>query len=488
MVNAEKQTRNTYKYFIQAGVSAVLALITLPVYTRLITPEEFGYIALAQVYALLMIGIANFGIVEVLERNYFQYKDDPVTQGKLLFTCLMFVGTFSIALIAITWMVLNPVANIMGVKEAPMYVLLALVGQAIANINNYFYIYLKNGADAGAYSKYNIVVAILNAFVGVYLIAFLHTDAVGILYALIVSSIVGFLLLFTVFIQKYQFAIDFRILSETLKLAYPMTPRILTGVLSNQLDKYLVGMLSSVGMVGIYSIGQRVSYYVFYFMTILQNVFGPEVYRRMFTGESGKKHGNGIYLSIFLYISVLFALVVVLFSREITGVLLGSAYSDSAQVIAILATFYAIQFPGKITGKQIVYARKTGLISVLSVVTLTISVLVMIPLVMKWGALGAAWGALFTGIVSNTIAFLVAQKYHNIDWELGRMSIIYSLLGIALMISVMSTGEGGAVLSVVLLKIALLAAYLVYGTIIGVVTRKGIKLLMQSARQGAVSA
>ena len=41
-------------------------------------------------------------------------------------------------------------------------------------------------------------------------------------------------------------------------------------------------LLASVGGVGIYSIGQRVSHIIFTYMTAIENVFSPQVYRRMF--------------------------------------------------------------------------------------------------------------------------------------------------------------------------------------------------------------
>jgi len=92
MSSGVKQTRNAYKYFLQAGAGAFLSFITLPIYTRILSPSDFGELALAQVYAVLMISIANFGFIEAVERNYFQYGDNSIRQGQLLFTALLFVG------------------------------------------------------------------------------------------------------------------------------------------------------------------------------------------------------------------------------------------------------------------------------------------------------------------------------------------------------------------------------------------------------------
>ena len=99
MSSSVRQARNTYKYILQAGAGAFLSFITLPIYTRILSPTDFGEIALAQVYAVLMISIANFGFTEAVERNYFQYSDNSARQGQLLFTAMFFVGVLSLALL-----------------------------------------------------------------------------------------------------------------------------------------------------------------------------------------------------------------------------------------------------------------------------------------------------------------------------------------------------------------------------------------------------
>ena len=487
MNSGVRQTRNAYKYMLQAGAGAFLSFITLPIYTRILSPSDFGELALAQVYAVLMISIANFGFTEAVERNYFQYRDNSTRQGQLLFTAIIFVTLFSITLIFGTYIFMKPVAKIMGMQGNGIFFLWAMIGQAAASINVYYLMYLKNNAEAGRFAFYSILVATVNALIGIYFVVVIKTGPLGVLYALVISGTIGAALLTVTFSTRYRPSINYAVFLDVIKIAYPLTPRILVGTFSAQLDKYLIRIMGTLSSVGIYAVAQRIAYFVFYFMTVLQNVFAPEVYKRLFSEETSDKQQIGGYLTTFLYISTLFALTVVLFSQEIVYYLLGSEYAAAAEIIIVLAAFYAVQFPGKVTSKQLVYAKKTALISVLSIIYLVVSVLVMIPLVMSWGALGAAWGALITGILSNTVSLIVAQRYHKIDWQFGRMLSIYFIFAAGMAIALVYSNENNAILTIILFKLGILLAYIAYGVSIGVVSRNNFGVLYQAVQKKGVS-
>ena len=75
-------------------------------------------------------------------------------------------------------------------------------------------------------------------------------------------------------------ALDGALLADSLRISLPLTPRIFLGVVGSNFDKYLIGLLATVGGVGVYAVGQRISYMAFQYMTAIENVFTPQVYQR----------------------------------------------------------------------------------------------------------------------------------------------------------------------------------------------------------------
>ena len=91
MLERKKQIENSMIYMLPIGMSG-LAFITIPIFTRILTPEDFGLLALAMIYASFSNGFVNLGMTIAFERNYFQYSKDKRKMAQLLFSSLVFVS------------------------------------------------------------------------------------------------------------------------------------------------------------------------------------------------------------------------------------------------------------------------------------------------------------------------------------------------------------------------------------------------------------
>jgi O-antigen/teichoic acid export membrane protein len=268
---------------------------------------------------------------------------------------------------------------------------------------------------------------------------------------------------------------DRMLLADSLKLGLPLTPRILLGVVGNNFDKYLIGQVASLGGVGIYSVGQRVANIAFTYMTALQNVFGPQVYTRMFSGAPDAGASIGRYLTPFAYVSTLLAFMVAVFSEEILRVLAPGTYLGAIPIVTILVLYYGIQFFGKMP--QIAYARRTYMISLLAALSTGLNVALGAAGIWLWGTVGAAWGLLAAGLIVSATTFTVGQRCFRIEWEAGPLVAMFGLLfGSAfLILALRAVQTPYPVLALV--KLVALAAFLMLGASLGVITRENLAIV-----------
>ena len=52
-------------------------------------------------------------------------------------------------------------------------------------------------------------------------------------------------------------------------------------------------------------------------------------------------------------------------------------------------------------------------------------------MIMKWGALGAAWATMISGVIITTINYRIAQRYVSVQWEWKPMLWMYSIFMVA---------------------------------------------------------
>lgn len=469
MANKEQQIKNSFIYLSPIIISNLLPFLTLPIFTRILTREDYGILALAQVYAIFVSGLANFGMTTAYNRNYFQYRGDRLKTAQLLYSTLGFVVFNFILLVGLTYLFKGTLSKlIIGSAEHGNILFWAFCAQFFISVSYYYLAYFKNFESAKQFVVYTITGSLITLVISLYLVVYLRIGVIGIVYAQVCSGALIFAILTYKFTNIFPITFSKPIFVESLKISYPLTPRIFFGVIGTQFDKYMIGLLASVGGVGIYSIGQKVAYTAFSYMTALQNVYAPQVYKRMF--DLGDKGGEAVgrYLTPFAYISIFVTLMISLFSQEVITILTPSSYHGAIDIVTVLSMLYGSYFFGK--QPQLIFAKKTWMTSALTLLTITLNIAINIPFIMKWGAIGAAWATLTAGVISCSISFAISQHYYRIKWEYEKLAYIFlTFLGFSILIILLRNMN--TAYSVLLgVKIVAVMIYVLIGVKIRVIT------------------
>lgn len=483
MNNKEKQVKNTLIYMVPVVISNALPLVALPVFTRILTKEDFGVLALAQIYAIFASGLANFGMTAAYDRNYFQYRKNDQKTAQLIYSIIFFVFTNFIILASITYFFQERMTSlVVGSNQYGNLLFYTFCGHFSFNASYYYLAFFKNSGFATHFSVYTIAINLVNFLVSIFLIAYVRTGIIGLVYAQLCSGVIIFTVLSLVFIKRLKPDISWQIFIESFKISYPLTPRIFFGVINSQFDKYMIGLMNSTGGVGVYSIGQRVANVIFIFMTAIQNVFSPQSYKKMFQNEKIDDGSLGRYLTPFAYVVILLAGLISLLSEEIFFILTPPSYHGSIDIVIILSMFYGFMFFGKLNGNQLIFKKKTYITSVLTVVSITINVGLNIPFIYKWGVIGAAWATLLAGLVSGAVSFAVSQHYYHIKWEYGKMAMIFGLFFTSALTLLLLRHFHVGYEARLLVKMVLFNLYFILGINLQILTKDNALLVVNTLR------
>jgi O-antigen/teichoic acid export membrane protein len=452
-------------------VGNILSILTLPLFTRILSVEDYGVYALAQVYAIFINGVSNFGLTVGYERNFFEHSEIKKRAGLLYSTLLFVIGTF-ILFGVLTFLFKNRLSElVIGNKEYDHILFWSYCAVSLTSLKAYFLTYFKNTENARAYVWYTIDENLITTVLSLIMIGYLKIGIMGLIWSQVISSGLIFLILCFRFLRNLPLTFDFTALRDSLKLSLPLTPRIFFGVIGSQFDKYMIGLLSTVGGVGVYNLGQKFANITFTFMTAIQNVFGPQVYKRMFEmnpEEGGRSIGK--YLTPFLYLSIGGGLALSLFGEEAIIILTPKPFHGAINIISILSLLFGAYFFGK--QPQLIYAKKTGIISILTFLSIGINILINIPMINLFGVIGAAWGTLISGVISVGITFLISQKYYRIYWEYFKVSAIFLVFFISTMLCILMRDYEVDYLVKLTFKLIFAAIYLYFGIVFKILTKE----------------
>lgn len=474
MATKEQQIKNSFIYLLPIITGSLVFIVTLPILTRILTKEDYGAWALAQIYAITMSGLANFGLAASYERNFFEYRDQKKT-SELLYSILLFVIIVFGSCLLLTHLFKSHLSKwIIGSSDHANLLFWTFCSAGIIRLKTYYLTYFKNTENAKSLVRYTIYESILGVVLTLYMVAYLRVGVLGLAWGQAIAGLAIFSLLAFKFLKILPVSFNWIALKDSLKLGYPLTPKILLGTIGNQFDKYLIGLLASTSGVGIYSIGQKVANLVFTYMTAIQNVFSPQVYKRMF--DLGKKGGEAVgkYLTPFIYVSISVGMIISLFSEEVISILTPKPYHGAINIVTVFCLVYGVYFFEK--QPQLIFAKKTYMITLLNMIGIILAVAFNIPFIKKWGAIGAAWGMLSATLIYILIAFNIYQHYYRIKWEYKKIVpifLIYFISSILVLILREARIEYYIRLLVKLLSISL---YTYFGIKIRVVTAENLLL------------
>lgn len=475
----QKQIKNSLLYFFSIGLSILIPFITMPIYTRILNPEDYGLLALVMIYAIIISGLANFGITNIYERNFFEYKNDKDKFSQLFYSCFCFtLMNFSI-LFVITLSFNEYISNIFtSSNNNGNLILLAITSNFFQNIGNYFFLtYYKNSENAYLFTKYQLIKTILNLIFSFYFIVFLRFGIHGLLLGQLLSTLLLFFYLLLKFLNILKFSLNFKILIDAIKISYPLVPGGIFKIINSQFDKYMINFITNVSNVGIYHIGKNISEIVFTFMTAIENVFNPHIYKMIFDNHDNRAKAIGIYLTPFFYISTSITLILALLSEELLYVLTPENYHNATSIISILSLYYSILFFGKITSMQFLYTKKTYLTSLLTIFSVFLNILLNIPFIIYYGVLGAAIATLLSGLISTYFAVRYAHKCFKIYYEWSKILLMMFNLYISVSAIFLLNYYDLSYIMILTFKVLSLFVHLYLGIYFNIITMNNISLI-----------
>ena len=386
----------------------------MPFFTRILKVEDYGVLALCQAYAVFINSISNFGMNISYERNFFEVKENEKTE--LLYTNLIFVFGTYLTFGIFTYIYQEHLLKFLKIPASySSTLLLAYFATGMTSLKSFYLIYFKNMEDAKKFVWYTLDESLIGFLFSIYFIIYLKTGIVGMVSSQFIASGIIFLLLTRTFIIKYKFSFNIKLLKESFRISLPLTPRLFFGIIGSQFDKYILGLMTNLGGVGIYSIAQKISTVVFTFMTAIQNVWSPVVYKYMFSRNENENDKVGPYLTPFYFISILFALFISLFSEEILFFLAPKEYHGASQIVILLSILYSSYFFGK--QNQLIFAKKTYLISIITIFGISVNLIFNYFFVKHFGVIGVGWGTLISGLLSGLFGYIISQRFYKIVWN-----------------------------------------------------------------------
>jgi O-antigen/teichoic acid export membrane protein len=403
-------------------VTKATAFFLLPLYTRLLSPEDYGIIAIVGAISSIALPIITFGARGAIHRFYFKFSDDLARRE--------FYGTLWLFLLfapAVLLMIFDILAaqvfkiRFFGVDYHPFISLSMWTAYIILATSTFLQLILRASEKALYSSLLTFATFIPPTVFSILFIIYWIEGSKGFLWGqMIGSAIVGLLVAF--FILKYiRLNFHFSYLHSALGYSAPLTVHFIVIWALASSDRLILQHFTSLAEVGVYSIGYQIGWVAVFITQSGYNAILPYFGKR---GSSVVTDDDSFVRTLTYYVFAVTLIVfsVILFTPEIIRIMVDPSYYKATEIVPWVALgvwFSSLYFLPAATLTHIV--GDTKLIAVGSLIACLINIVLNFIFVPIAGALGAAMTTAVSYLCLLMFTFIVAHRKYKIHYEFRRL-------------------------------------------------------------------
>lgn len=396
-------------YTIASVFSRGLSMITVPIFTRIMSTSEIGMVNLYNSWYSLLNVIATLSLTS----GGFQaaMKDFEGKRNQYQSSVLTLTSVMAVILGCIYFAIPNVWNKITGLPSVLMILMLVVFFFAPAQDfwllrQRYEYKYKLAGAltmGSALASTILSVIVVLN-------LNRIGSDqiAVGRLYATNIVSIIISVFLWIKLYVKGKTIVSIKYWKYSLKLSIPLIGYAFAGQILNVSDRMMISKMVGNDAVGIYSTLYTVSSISLLVWTAINSSFIPYLYQNIEKKENKIKELSLALMGSYAIIAVMLTFL----APEIVKILATKEYYEAIYIMPPIAAGVFLTSVSNMYSNLLIYHKKTNYVMYSSIIAATINLILNYICISAFGYMAAAYTTLVAYIVLAGAQAIFARKIH----------------------------------------------------------------------------
>jgi O-antigen/teichoic acid export membrane protein len=398
----------TVSYFIVRFGNGLLAIATLAIFSRVLTPEQYGNYALLIAAATVLSSLAFQWLSAAIGRFYPKHFEHPAEIMRAVSRCF-WLATLGVSLLCLIALAFHEVVEIEPINIA----LIFLVTIALGRYN----IDLQIANSQHAPMRYcmlswtKLFAALIASVVFIYFGATEH------------GALLGFLLGLGLAIGLFEpqpkmglssGMVNAELSGEMLRYGLPLVLYFSAIVLLDFVDRFMIARVIGIAYVASYSIAYDfIQFTIGPFLNIFfLSAFPTIVYlfdAKNYEAVNEHLHDLGVKLVSF---GVPLAVGISILSGDIAGLLFGLEYQQGAATLIpwLSAAIYVAVFKSYYLDVPFQLHNATKNLSYIAILMAITNIMLNVILLPRYGVIAAAWSTLAAFILGATLSWAIGRK------------------------------------------------------------------------------
>lgn len=445
-------------YGLGMVLSRAVSFIMLPIYTRYLTPADYGVLALVEM-TLDFIAIVGGAQLALGVFRFYHKTEGEAAKHQVVSTSLMLVGLLYGAVAVLVLFTAPALADlIFGNRDHVVVIRIAALNLAAGSLLIVPLTFARVKDRSLLFVGANLVKLVLALCFNILFIVVLELGVVGIfLSSLISSAVVGGALVVWL-VRAVGFRPSRTWTRNLLRYGLPLMGMQVATFMATFSDRYFLQALSDEAVVGLYSLAYQFGFLLMMVgFTPMDMVWGPKRFEVAGQGDRDVQLARGFVILNVLLLTT--AVGIALYVGDALRIMSTQAFHSAAQVVPLILVAYVLQGWASVQDIGILIRERTHLLTLANVISAVVAVVgyaVLIPRYLEWGAASAT---VLAFAVRYVLTYYFSQRLWPVRYRWMPVSVLVAwavaISGVGLILP-----QSGIVQSLAL-RTGLLALYFV---------------------------
>ena len=420
--------KNVLLFSISSLIPKLLAFILIPIYTSKLSTVSYGKIELVTTTVSLLIPIITLNISDALLR----FLLDKKYNNKDVFSSCMYILIYDVLL---SFLLLSALVIFDPFNIEKVYYIFFSVFMILNIFYNIMCIYLK-GLEL---IKNMVIGSIINSLVTfVLMITFLTVYDLGVIGYVLGSTLGLFISIIYMFFatrcyKNFNFKINRSVFKEMVKYSFPMIFSAIAWWINNSSDRYIIAIISGVGISGVYAVASKIPHILKTFQNIFLQAWSISAIKEFDKNDEDGFIGN--MFSVMNLIMIIGCSFLILFNIFISKLLYSGDFFIAWKYVPPLLVSVIFDSLALFIGNIYYAVKDTKTLSIANVIGAIINILLNIVLIKLIGAYGAAISTAISYFITFVLCFIYLKKYINMKTNSQVLFLGYILIVIQMIVA-----------------------------------------------------
>ena len=434
VTESKKTFLHTSAYVSGTFLVQLSRLLLIPIYTRLLTPSDYGIIALLCILSEAIF-LASSMVVGSSIFYFYHNARSKQEKSRLLSTSYFAICAICLLLYIFGHSASRSVSSILfdNPNQAKIITvwLWAVIFELLCQVP---FTYFRAENKTILYNTFFVARAFVGLLLNIWFVVYLRHGVMGVAQSLLLSYAILAIAVSLLMFHGTRFSFSFNILSKLFKYGLPLALSRANTVLIHSADRFLITKLVGLSDTGLYSLGCR-------FGNIAKNLVAApfNLYWQNKIFEIAKKqNAKQIFSIMFTYLTcglLLSSLLVAIAAEDAIRLVANENFWASHKVVWIISLAQIFWISRLYFEIGLYLKAKTKIIGWLSCIHSVIFVLLNYLFIPRYGYVGASFVLLITFFSWSFSTFLISNRIYAINYEWKRISLSISLSGIVFLVT-----------------------------------------------------